>query len=367
MKKYAVKILSLVLCLSLISAYPIPAYAVSDGIGDTLDQYIDYANSILPDLSRLPDTNLPMDNLYISQPIELLNDNDDTNYVFFLFDGSTCVGELVVSRIDGSFSASFLPGEMPLVSAAYADAAPICLVSAERALLLCTESTADVIAGELPQTYASRDHSAEIIVSQAQKEALSLTAAEVESAPLSVLPNTSKVLPVDHVDNEDVDGGLCWAASTASIIRYKKNRHDLTARNVYDSLLLELGGAPIMGSQENVVLALKCYGITYYTDIYASLPFSTVINSINFDYPIYIAIYGTKIKNNVTETVAHAVVLCGYQCDSDMADYYQLMDPNTKQKVWIAVNRNTNTFTYATSGWGTYTTWYRSVYSSLVS
>ena len=216
MKKHAVKILSLALSLSLISACLVPAYAVSVGTGDTLDQYIDYANSILPDLSRLPDANFPTDNLYISQPIELLNDNDNTNYVFFLFDGSTCAGELVVTRINGTFSASFLPGEMPLVSAAYVNAVPICLVSAEHALLLCTESTADVIVGELPQTYASRVHSVEAIVNQAQKEALSLTVVEVDPIPFSGLPNTSKMLPVDYVKNEDIDGGLCWAASTAS-------------------------------------------------------------------------------------------------------------------------------------------------------
>lgn len=226
MKKYAVKILSLVLCLSLISAYPIPAYAVSDGIGDTLDQYIDYANSILPDLSRLPDTNLPMDNLYISQPIELLNDNDDTNCVFFLFDGSTCVGELVVSRIDGSFSASFLPGEMPLVSAAYADAAPICLVSAERALLLCTESTADVIAGDLTaaSTSYSGNKQTESIISQAQKSILNLApvnfASETSGSPGGV-PSTSKTLPVNYVANKKINGSwVCWAASSAAIINY---------------------------------------------------------------------------------------------------------------------------------------------------
>ena len=367
MKKHAVKILSLALSLSLISACLVPAYAVSVGTGDTLDQYIDYANSILPDLSRLPDANFPTDNLYISQPIELLNDNDNTNYVFFLFDGSTCAGELVVTRINGTFSASFLTGEMPLVSAADVNAVPICLVSAEHALLLCTESTADVIVGELPQTYASRVHSVEAIVNQAQKEALSLTVVEVDPIPFSGLPNTSKMLPVDYVKNEDIDGGLCWAASTASIIRYKNNRNDLTAKNVYDTLLLELGGTPITGSQANVVLALKSYGITYYTDINDSLPFSTVINSINSYYPIYIAISGTIIKNGVVNNAYHAVVLCGYQCDSDMADYYQVMDPNVDRKIWIAVNRNTNAFTYATPTWGTYTNWYRSVYSSRVS
>ena len=363
MKKYSVKIPSLILCLFLISTYFIPAYAVSDGTNDTLDQYIDYANSILPDLSRLPDTNFSMDNLYISQPIELLNDNDDTNYVFFLFDGSTCIGELVVSRIDGTFSASFLPGEMPLVSAAYADAAPICLVSAERALLLCTESTADVIAGDL--TVASTSYSSskqtETIISQAPKSTLNLApvnfVSEVSGTPGGV-PSTSKTLPVNFVANKKINGSwTCWAASSAAIINYLKNQNTLTAESIYKSVA-ENTPAPA-GNLSNVAYAFTCYGINHYRSGVYNFSFDAVVRHINKGYPIC-ALLESPQEN-------HYVAICGYEATSDYNYYLQFMDSNVKTKVWVSVTNEhfDINLVYPAANGITYTGWIASVYSTL--
>lgn len=370
MKKYAAKVLSLVLCLSLVSACLTPAYAVATGEHSNLAQYTDYANSLLPSLSRLPDTDLPGEDLFLSQPLEILNDNDDTNYAFFLFHKITCVGELVVTRLGGEFAASFLATELPHVSAAYASEVPVCLVSEDRALLMCSDTAAEVIVGELDQTiYTLHTNAADTVAAQAQKEPLTLTLVEsVETVQRSVLPSTSKTLPVDFVQNTSIDGhGVCWAAATASIIRYLKDRSDLTAETVYDALVLKLGKRPISGTQANVVLAFKSYGIYHYIARDSNLSFSKVVNSINMDYPIYMAISGTALDNGEITDVYHAVALCGYKTESDYTDYYQVMDPNQRSgKVWITVNRTTNAFTYPTSGWGTYTDWYRSVYPSNV-
>lgn len=357
-EKIAVKIFSLILCLSLAGTCLVPAYAVSTGEGDPLAPYVDYVNSILPDLTRLPDADFPADDLSISQPIELLNDNDDTNYAFFLFDGSNCVGELVVTRMNGTFAASFLPGGMPLVSAAYANRTPVCLVAVEQRLLLCTESTADVIVGEAFQTYASRDHSVEAIVNQAQKESLSLTAAEVGPALLSGLPNTSKVLPIDIVENSSVNGvGICWAAVSASIIMYLTNYRGLTAETVYNKV--KSNGQSAAGYPIDVTCALDSYGIGHYVYTSWNLSFPAVVNHITAGYPIYAAI--TRVGGS------HAVAICGYMCESDLSDYYLLMDPNVSaRKVWLSIDRNSSNFTYATSYGYTYTRWEHSVCSSLV-
>lgn len=368
MKKYAAKILSLVLCLSLVSTCLTPAYAAAAGERSDLAQYIDYANSLLPSLSRLPDTDLPGEDLLLSQPLEILNDNDDTNYAFFLFHESTCVGELVVTRLGGEFAASFLAAELPRVSAAYAGEVPVCLVSGEQALLLCSDTGAEVIVGELAQdASALRANAAEPIAARARKEPLTLTLVEsVESVQRVGLPSSSKTLSVDFVQNSYVDGhGICWAAATASIIRRLQNRKDLTAVDVYNTLVLEFGGRPILGYRENVVLAFKCYGITYYITRESKLPFSMVVNSINLNYPVYMAMLG---KDGENEGIFHAAVLCGYKSESDYTDYYQIMDPNVREgNIWITVNRNTDNITYPLpNGGGTYTDWYWPVYSSHV-
>lgn len=382
-EKYAAKILSLVLCLSLVSACLTPAYAAAAGERSDLAQYIDYANSLLPSLSRLPDTDLPGEDLFLSQPLEILNDNDDTNYAFFLFHESTCVGELVVTRLGGEFAASFLAAELPRVSAAYAGEVPVCLVSGEQALLLCSDTGAEVIVGELAQTaYALRANAAEAVAARAQKEPLTLAPVAPVAAPQSsVLPSQPKTLPVEHVPNTSVQGvGICWAAATASIIRYRMSRRDLTAKNIYDLVSNNVAGTGgvVAGTQQNVLLALNSYGAVGYTataNTNGALPFSTVVSSIDSNYPIYMAISGTMIKDGEPTDVYHAVVLCGYNRDSGFTDFYQIMDPtsnpsNSKTpegKVWITINRNTYAFTYPTSGWGTYTDWYRSIYPSCAS
>lgn len=372
MKKYAAKVLSLVLCLSLVSACLTPAYAAAAGERGILAQYTDYANSLLPSLSRLPDTDLPGEDLFLSQPLEILNDNDDTNYAFFLFHESICVGELVVTRLGGEFAASFLAAELPRVSAAYAGEVPVCLVSEGRALLLCSDTTAEVIVGEPAQTaYALRANAAEAVAAQARKEPLTLapvaSAAEPQS---SVLPSQPKTLPVPYVQNVKRDGlGICWAASTASIIQHLQNCSSLTADNVYDMLASKLTDRPILGTSKNVVLAFKSYGITYYTSRESALSFSAVVNLIDSNYPIYMAISGKMVTEGKVKDSYHAVVLCGYNRDGGFTDFYQIMDPNVDEgNVWITVNRNTNAINYPTPvGSATYTEWYRSVYPSRAS
>lgn len=370
MKKYAAKILSLVLCVSLVSACLTPAYAAAAGERVNLAQYTDYANRLIPELSHLPDINLPEAGLSLSQPLEILNDNDDTNYAFFLFHENTCVGELVVTRLGGEFAASFLAAELPQVSAAYENKALVCLVSEDRALLLCSDAGTEVIVGELDQDAGVlRANAAQAVAVQIRKEPLTLTPAEsVETVQRTGLPSSSKTLPVGFVENARVDGdGICWAAATASIIGYLKNQKSLDAISVYEAMVHRLGKRPVLGYRENVVLAFINYEITHYTGLEGSLSFSDVMNSINMNYPIYMSLAGTIVINGKTEDAFHGVAICGYKNESDYTDYYQVMDPNYRYgKVWITVNRNTNSFTYPTSGWGTYTRWRWSVHSYYV-
>ena len=84
MKKFVFMFLALAMCLSP-SAPAFAAESIDDpNASISLVDYIEYANRELTSLSFLPDVGLSLDELFISQPFEILNDNDDTNYAFFL-------------------------------------------------------------------------------------------------------------------------------------------------------------------------------------------------------------------------------------------------------------------------------------------
>lgn len=362
------KALSIVLSLSMLLICTPLAYAESEtGSEISLEQYVDYAYSILPDLAKLPDVDFPLTGLYISQPIEILNDNDDANYAFFLFNQESCIGELAVSYVENDFCASFLYEDMPAVSAAYIGSIPISLVSMNNALLMCSESSREVIVGS-----ALMDSQEEASITQFQNDRMDIQLQGEELLLMPIAPieepysygwPSSRVLDVPFVANGYANGeGICWAASAASIIRYLTGNTVVTANGLYNTVLVDTGMTS--GYNEAVVYGLTAYGVNYYTGLTSSLPFSTVINQINADYPIYIAIRG---KKNGDWAYHHAVVICGYMCESDGIDYYEFMDPNiSTSKVWIIINRSSNAFTYVTPSHGTYTDWYWTVCSSLV-
>lgn len=368
MKKYAAKVLSLVLCLSLVSACLTPAYAAAAGERVNLAQYTDYANSLIPELSRLPDTNLPEAGLSLSQPLEILNNNDSTKRVFFLFHEDACVGELAVTRLGGEFAASFLAAELPQVSAAYAQEVPVCLVSEERALLLCTDAGTEVIVGKLDQeANVSRANVGQAVAVQARKEPLALSPAAMPAGvQASELPEEScRALAVQHVNNMKVNGvGICWAAVAASIIMYLTPEKNLSAKTVYNMVWMDVYGAKEetrpSGMPSDALAGLSHYGVTYYKAIDATMHYSVAVKHIDAGYPIYASLAG-----NSSET--HAVTVCGYKNMTGGGKLYQLVDPNVEPPVWVTVSSNLYGLTYPTPYDNiTWTSWFRTVYSTRV-
>ena len=107
-------------------------------------EYMEFAYSIAP---TLPDLDSSMGEIFISQPIEILNTGTDTKYSFFLFSGDTCVGLMIVTNWEGEFYSTFVPEQIPSVSAAYSANAPITLIAGDDGLVLQTDTSAELIAG----------------------------------------------------------------------------------------------------------------------------------------------------------------------------------------------------------------------------
>lgn len=360
------KYVSIILCLSMVLFCTPAAYADNEVNSKiALEQYVSYANSIIPDLVKLPDVTLPATGLYISQPVGIMNDHDDNSYAFFFFNQNICIGELMVSYIDGSFYASFLSAELPAVSAAYVNATPFYLLSMNDSLIMCTASTTEMIVGNT----LSEDRLEEIVTQyereeihiSLQREVLTLTMVTPLATPFfNGLPHTSVTLDVPYVANDEVDDtGICWAASTASIVRYLCDHANLTAMDVYNRVYANMNSA--IGTSAHVLNGLSSYGITNYEAQNSAMGFLDFTEQIDAGYPVFLAIEGTSYSL----PAYHAVVVCGFYCESDGTDYIQILDSNVEQgKIWINVTRTSNTFIYNTSFATHYTSWGWSVHST---
>ncbi len=360
------KAILIVICLSIFMSSSSFAYA-EDGSNTIIEesQFIAYVNSIIPELSKLPDVSFPVSGLRISNPMEIVNDCAN-KCVFFLFDTNTCIGIIVASYVEGDFCASFIYKEVPSVSNAYLNATKITLVSYNNSLMMCTESAVELIAGNvLDDEYA--DDLAQFqsnVLACGEHLALNYvesTIALASNPPYSGLPFSSHTLDVPFVRNEIANGeGLCWAAAAASMIRYLTGHTVVDAFSVNNNNSLENLYLP--GTSAAVASALLNYGVTGYTYTTTTIPFQNLTNNIDAGYPVCISMGGTVNG----EWACHFVVVCGYYCESDGTDYIQILDSNFESdKIWITINRNTNGITYALPyDSGVYSIWYETIYST---
>ena len=334
----------------------------------SMDLCVTYASNVVADLEKLPDVNFSDDAVYLSQPIEIVNDNNPFNYAFFIFDQNICVGEIVVNYDNGEFSSSYLSAEISAVSSAYRNRTAFNLVSFDNALLMCSIDSTEIIVGntssdeyctDLLERYRNAD--IELTVDRA---VLKLSKVQLSGQPrFSGLPYTSTTLDVPYVVNGSINQeGICWAAATASIIRFLTPYTAITAEAVYD-VAVETGGK-IPGTNGAVLFALNACGVSGYTDANHAMNFMSVTSRINAGYPIYIAIDGI---NNMDQDVYHAIVICGYLCESDGTDYIQILDSNVSTgKIWITIDRSTNEYIYQTPYGMVFTGWYRSIYKETI-
>lgn len=357
------KIVSIALCVVMVVLCIPNAYAGSEW-QDTvsIDGFVSYVNSIIPDLAQLPDVTFPEDGVMVSQPYAIIDSDNNTNYIFFLFDGSTCIGEVSVSYSDGNFYSSFLSCELDAVSDVYTNSVPFYLLSDNDVIWLCTATSREIIVGN------QRTEEYEESVAQSSNETITTNISYVpltlslvlitKVARSSGLPSSSATLDVPYVANYSLNGGLCWAAATASVVRYLRGNTTVDALSVYNTLVMEYGSAA--GYSETVRRGLYLYGVSGYVASTSSISYQTAAQKIDAGYPVIMSM-GIAPGDG---TGCHFVVLCGYMSYSDGSDYIQILDSNVPDgKIWITFYRDTNTIRYVASTY-TYTQWFETVYYS---
>lgn len=139
------------------------------------------------------------------------------------------------------------------------------------------------------------------------------------------------IIPVQLMKNDEVKigkekYGMCWAASGASIIQYK--RGDIWSYSTwknYNNLKKYYGGNPIGTVEwEKKMWEYHKLKMTYVSH---RMSYNTVSKLMKNNKPVYCSfVHNEKNTNN---NYAHAVVLCGSYHRTDLDKYYYVyMDPN---------------------------------------
>ena len=147
--------------------------------------------------------------------------------------------------------------------------------------------------------------------------------------------------------------GLCWAASVATIVNYRKGTN-LTATNVADA---EGVGYDEGGTLTNATNCLHRYGLTDYSAVNRTLSWSQLYDNImKFNKPFYMACYYDSTESG------HAVVCFG--CNEISSNQYIVIwNPGNNNgnggSTMLKYYPNATAFAYANKTW----VWYDTVSS----
>lgn len=153
------------------------------------------------------------------------------------------------------------------------------------------------------------------------------------SNPFSINTNTHKQLnmnscKVNQTDKNGNERGLCWAAATASTIRYRNGVTNVYAYTIADKLGI---GYDSGGSAIDIKNGLAKYNISY-TAKNDIITIDTVFNRIANKKPVII------IGTNTSKNSAHAVTIIG--CSKPISNFVT---------VWDSATRSIKNFDYKTS------------------
>lgn len=140
---------------------------------------------------------------------------------------------------------------------------------------------------------------------------------------------------VNQKDSNGVQRRMCWAASVATIVRYRNNNTTLTATNVCDAMNI---GYDEGGSVSDAAEALNNYNVKYYIQNYQS-SWDQVVDSINNQYPIHMSCATSD------GSYRHAVTLMGYSSYGGVSLIY-LWNPGSETIQSVSYSTNGSKFPY---------------------
>lgn len=272
---------------------------------------------------------LAVDSIMLSNPIVLNHSEfENSQNMYFVFDGDKIIGQILVSKIDEEFYSTFSYTTYNEIQHAYEQKIPVALFSVDKCLVAEVGGIIHVLKN------AENSDTSSLI-----QQRYSLSEMLIEKVTPVELPAMSRsiyhFLKVAHVNNESSPQGigLCWAACVASKIMYQTSYYNLTASSVFNKCWESVNNDPNKipeGRDEWYSTAASLYGssVTIGTALSSK---TTTSNILSNGKPIILHIEG--------KDATHAVILCGVDEDASYMEFI-LMDPNEAGYVYLSLPNN---------------------------
>lgn len=269
--------------------------------------------------------------MYLSQGFEIKNSDDENKRIYFVFDQDKCIGQMIVTYLDGRFASNYTHMNIPTISDAYNKQEKFSLVTQGQTLWYQSEEKTIAL-----QNYGGTNETTPPRSQRAinRVEAIMLHEVLVEVSAYSDRYGSDfgssgaaawGHLDVPFVANElspdNVNVGLCWAASASSLVAYRKQTEPLTALEIYNELKANYNGIPAASWMDKI---WTLYNVSV-TEHSGGLLYDEVKGIIQDKKPIEVFIYSS---NNILTAYAHSVVLCGYQEAQGGYRFYEYVDCN---------------------------------------
>lgn len=290
------------------------------------------------------------DSIYLSQPYSVYNldEEENSNNLYIVFEADTIIGMLSVTEVDGEFYSSFEFNSFDGLQSVYDNNESISFVSSDEKLYV----------EESSESFGVYDQNNTVtynfaLTTEIELEKIHRVENNVSLYSTSVHTYQNNLL-VPIVQNESINGGLCWAAAIASKVDYLNNSTYI-AHDIY-YILNELYGGTSCGIPLWITRGYSYFGIST-TTYYRMLNCVEIYNSINSNNPIHIDLFNSS-------SVGHSVLISGITINADGSGIYRLVDSNKLSYVDVIVPADVMTaesnFIYATSYGYTFDIWARS-------
>ena len=301
---------------------------------------------------------------YISNSFSIQGSSVDDNSMYFVFCEGDCIGELVVSP--NNQTVSFFHEKCELIVDFYRKQEAFAVAcDKDGCVFLVVGERKEPLWGEWAFDETAISQSSDSLPCQL------ISLREVNTVGRGFYSGIKGVVDISHylsvpiipnaaVPNSNPPIGLCWLASSLSMINYYYGFDTgYTTLSLYNYVDQNIQPGPGQtgptGSQNYIEGTFSLFDLDFVTYYAGGLNFSGVKASIDNDEPIL-----ANINESYVTFPGHSVVIRGYSKFSQTGAYfyysYSLMDPNCSNYVTVAVDGTSSTFTYDT-GSNCYVAW----------
>lgn len=284
------------------------------------------------------------DNVFLTQAYPIYG--NDSSDMYFVFDGDSYIGRLVVGMQGENYHSSFCFDENENIENAVVN---------QEGFAISAPTEYSLILQMSDESYLISGSSVDSAMSYAEISDFDYTVATLSEIDFSGVPSPaidtsdfSVGLEVPFVANDldDYNRGLCWAASICAISDYRGGK-DITPYQLYKALETKYQSVPT-GTSVWILRGFEYVGFS-----------SSRVNPISWS-SLYNKLYsGLPVMFNVARSGGAHSVVCRYFVGGDGYAIYGFMDPNVSSYVYITYNDaslSPGNFVYD-NGQHSYNTW----------